>query len=127
MSKLNVLVIEDEASVQKTYCDLFKEASITCVSSGEEAMREIGQNAAKWDLIISEQRLRGRIPGRDIYNHLVEYHPHLSARFIFITANKDELDGLAIAPGRVVSKPSNKNHLARVARGTIQLYESSEI
>lgn len=126
MSQLNVLVIEDEAPVQELYRGVFGK-SATCVASGEEAIRVIGSDTAKWDLIISGQQLAGRIPGRDIYTHLVEYHPHLSTRFIFITSNQDELEGLLLAPDQLITKPFDQSHVANLAQEMLERNECTAI
>jgi CheY-like chemotaxis protein len=124
MSKLKVLVIEDEVPVQEIYLGLFGWSSTTCVKSGEEAMAVIN---APWDLIISGQQLGGRMPGRDIYTHLVAYHPHLSSKFIFITSNQDELEGLPLAPRQLLSKPFDKTQVVDLAQGVFDRHECTAV
>jgi DNA-binding response OmpR family regulator len=126
MQKPNVLIIEDEIFVQRMYLRIFKDADVSCVASGEEAINLIRDNPSKWDLIISDQVLAGRIPGRDIYLHLVEYHPHLSKRFIFATRSYEELEGLDIAPSRVLPKPFEGYQIVNLARG-VQRHEHQAI
>ncbi len=126
MLKSNVLIIEDEHASRRVYKKIFREAKITYVGSGEEAIAKILENPSRWDLIISDQVLAGRIPGRDIYVHLTAYHPHLSRRFIFATKRRDELAGLGIAPNRVLSKPFRRHEMVNALQGT-RLHECQAI
>jgi DNA-binding response OmpR family regulator len=126
MSRMNVLIIEGEISTQQIYKRIFQRAEVTCVESGEEALIKILENPSRWDLIVADQKLAGRIPGRDIYVHLAEYHPHLSQRFIFATRCGSELAGLDIASDRVLSKPFESYEMVNAVRGT-QLHERQAI
>ena len=119
MTKMRVLVIDE--TLQEAYAGIFGDAAnICCVTSGEAAIQVIRNKPSQWDLIISDQRLAGRIPGRDVYLHLVEYHPQLSTKFVFVAADRDELEGLDIASNRVLPKPFERDQIVDLAKGVFQ-------
>ncbi|MBM4055687.1 MAG: sigma-54-dependent Fis family transcriptional regulator [Planctomycetes bacterium] len=76
MTKVNILVIEDEEIYRKVLCNAMREhyKEVQAVESGEEAWELIKQH--RFPLIISDIRLSGKISGMDILRDSKElYNP----------------------------------------------------
>ncbi len=119
---LNVLVIDDETSVQDFLAELLTLGGhqVDTASDVPEAISKI--EAGEHDLIITDLKMP-KGTGRDVYAAVLERRPHLARRIVFTTGHvtSDEtLDFLRATGNELVLKPCNideiENAIARASR-----------
>jgi response regulator RpfG family c-di-GMP phosphodiesterase len=115
-----ILAIDDEAQIRKVMKRLFRESNVLDIALGKEAIRQINEGL-KPDAIISDIMMP-EMSGKDLYEQLMEKHPDLARKVLFITggtfarSDKKGSDGLKefiqqrTEEGRIIEKPFDPEH-----------------
>ena len=80
------LIVEDEADVAETLCELLEREGyeVTYASDGAAALMALDRE--EFDLIVSDLRMPG-VSGPDLHARLAETRPHLVAKMGFVTGD----------------------------------------
>jgi CheY-like chemotaxis protein len=82
-SRARIMIIDDDMLVRDVLAKILKEHEIVTASSGEEALRVLGQDQV-FDLILCDVMMP-RTSGIDVHRWLVETHPELARKVVFVT------------------------------------------
>ena len=107
-TKLTLLVIEDEASVQSFLRTALERNGyeVVMASSGEEGLQLLQQR--EFGGIVSDMRTPGGVDGEDVHTWLAANRPHLVSRMLFVTGdivNEDTLQTLKNTGVPCIEKP----------------------
>ncbi|GAV12315.1 response regulator transcription factor [Paenibacillus sp. chi10] len=126
LQEARILIVEDELALSKmVQAVLQKEGMeyITCVSTGEEAIRCIDNS--QMDLIILDVML----PGKSGFDIAPFIRQKCDAPIIFVTARTTDLDkltGFALGGDDYVTKPFNPLELAARAKALLKRYMTNK-
>ena len=133
MSKLNILVVEDEDDIREMLVVVLEQADlqVVAVSSAEQALQSLAENRV--DLLVLDWMLPG-ISGVELARRLKKEPGYKDLSIILLTARGEEEDkirGLEIGADDYVTKPfSPKELVARikaVMRRSGKLSESGQL
>lgn len=83
----NILVIEDDKLLQKSYRRMLRDHNLNVVDSGLEAMQLLERG--KFDLVISDGDLRGSLSGIDVWKWVSNHRTDLLPKFIFCSGSME--------------------------------------
>jgi DNA-binding NtrC family response regulator len=97
----------------------FKTVEVTSVKSGEEVLQTLATNERKWDIVISDWNIDGRMTGGDIYNLIQVEYPNVAGSYMFMSDSRfAEL--LCTGAGlEFVEKPSSPTRILEAVRNTL--------
>jgi two-component system NtrC family sensor kinase len=97
---IRALIVDDEPMITRLQTSILDSLGIECtaVSSGDDALAFLEKNQP--DIVISDVRMPGVVDGIGLYHWLLEHHPNLQERFLFITGDSVALssDAVGIPP-----------------------------
>lgn len=82
-----ILVIEDEACIQKVWIRTFKGHEVTVVSSGRQAMDALETVDGLFDIVLSDFNIEGGLTGIDVYLFAKTLSLAYIQRYVFCSAN----------------------------------------
>ncbi len=114
-----VLVVEDEAPLQRLHRTLLARLDVdVCLADAVAPAKEM-LAAHSFDVIISDVRMPGE-SGIDFYRWISETRPELTSRFLFVTGDAEAPDVIEVMLGRpdaLLRKPFDaREYLSRVAQ-----------
>lgn len=80
--RANILVIDDEANIGRSFARSLPEHDITSVDSGRDGIAALDRN--RYDLVFCDVMMPD-VTGRGIYEHVVQHHPDMVERLVFMT------------------------------------------
>jgi len=111
-NKLRILAVDDNAQIRNVMCRVLRDYDVVTCADGTEAMSILGEDDG-FDVILSDMDMLP-MSGADLYRALVEHHPALSERVVFVTgggASKDQRDFLIGTRRPTISKPFRPEEL----------------
>ena len=81
---LEILVLDDEAMLLDLLPAMLEPHSTVCCSSLSDACEAISQDSTKFDLLLCDLMMP-KGGGLDLHKWLLEHHPALSEKVIFVT------------------------------------------
>ena len=81
--RAKLLVIDDETNIGRSFSRSFPEHDVTVVDSGREGIRLLDEGQ-QFELIFCDIMMPD-LTGRDVYEHIVEHHPAMAKRIVFMT------------------------------------------
>lgn len=81
---LEILVLDDEAMLLELLPAMLEPHSTVCCSSLVEACAEVDRHSTKFDLLLCDLMMP-KGGGLDLHKWLLEHHPTLSEKVIFVT------------------------------------------
>ena len=114
-----VLVVEDEAPLQRLHRTLLARLDVdVCLADAVAPAKEM-LAAHSFDVIISDVRMPGE-SGIDFYRWISETRPELTSRFLFVTGDAEAPDLIEVMLGRpdaLLRKPFDaREYLSRVGQ-----------
>ncbi|WP_343330937.1 response regulator transcription factor [Polaribacter staleyi] len=121
MSKVKILVVEDEAIIADNICDTLQKLGYETLESANsytEAINRIKEQPP--DIAILDFRLSGKKTGIDIAKKIIESY---NFPYIFLTSNSDKFtlnQAREVMPLTCLVKPFSKNKLYRCVEDTLR-------
>lgn len=104
--RASILVIDDESHILSAVRRALRVHAVTLANSGTRAL-ELLEEGGNYDVILCDLIMR-EVSGIDLHNHLVEHHPELVERVVFMTAGaftSQLRDFLSTVDNTVLHKP----------------------
>ena len=120
-----ILIIDDEAPLRLVMERLLSTQDVVSASSGTEALRILQEDRA-FDLILCDLMMPG-VTGMDVHHWLVEHHPMLASRVVFITGGAfgpAATDYLSQVENLKIQKPFGKDEFREMVSGRIRAAKS---
>lgn len=111
-----ILLVEDEAAVREVAGLILRDLGYRVLEAadGEEALRVIGAEGARPDLLLTDVVLPGRIRGRELAQRMLELRPDLPVLFMSGYTENAIVHGGRLDDGvHLISKPFKREVLAR--------------
>ncbi|MFQ5582287.1 MAG: response regulator [Mariprofundaceae bacterium] len=95
---MEILIIDDEAIIENiitAFCDQYAKESVltinrTCISDPVRALYELVTRGEQFDVVTLDVRMPGLV-GDLIFETLMDSHPHLIGKILFVTGYKEDL------------------------------------
>ncbi len=89
LPKLRILVVDDDAVNRQAMRLLLEREGhdVVAVENGLEAIERLGPATDQFDAVITDLQMP-RLGGRALYEQLVEQHPQLAQRLVFVTGDR---------------------------------------
>lgn len=116
-----VLVVDDEALVGRTIERVLRPHQVTAVTSGREAL-DLLADGQDFDAVVSDLAMP-EMSGMEFYLSLVERHPHLAPRVVFVTGSASAADARAFLAGvanECLDKPFDLQDLRDAIRRVVR-------
>lgn len=81
----NILIIEDDSLLRRSYVRMFRDHHVVAVASGEDAVEEITRNPL-FDAVLSDYKIDGCVNGGQVFNWVKTKYPRLVQRYIFVSS-----------------------------------------
>jgi DNA-binding NtrC family response regulator len=122
-TKLTLLVIEDEASVQAFLRTALERNGydVVMANSGEEGLKLLQER--EFGGIVSDMRTPGGVDGEDVHTWLTAHRPHLVSRMLFVTGdivNEDTLKTLKNTGVPCIEKPFRVHELVNAVKEVVE-------
>lgn len=81
----NILIIEDDDILRRSYARMFRDHFVVAVASGEDAVEEIIKNPL-FDVVLSDYKIDGCVDGGQVFGWVKQKYPKLVSKYIFVSS-----------------------------------------
>ncbi len=85
-----ILIVDDEEAIQLLVSTILSQNDCAVDATGEAEQAFAKLESAKYDLVLMDIRMPG-MSGMELYAGVIEKHPELSGKFIFMTGDSSDL------------------------------------
>jgi CheY-like chemotaxis protein len=110
----NILLIENDARIQKIFKSVLKAHKITAVATGLAALEQLEEG--KFDIVISDYDLDGPLSGEDVWLWVKNNRPDMTERYMFCSGN-DKVETLCSDAGiPCLLKPASLDQIRQAVK-----------
>jgi len=124
----HILVVDDEKYILDFFVEVFRSLPmhVDTANNGRAAMQKMQSD--EYDLIITDFKMP-QMGGRDLFNWIKEYRPHLACRVIFVTGDTVSIETRSFFENNknlFLAKPFKIEEVKEVIQQTLEANEQAE-